>query len=110
METSTAIGWLVVAVGLVLGWFFFRLSGNVDKNQSELRADLQGQGARLDGDIRALREHVVYTATFEQHEKLEDVRYSALKQMHSALDDQLKIINGKIDTMMKEILKRNNGG
>ena len=96
METVEPIAWPVI-IGLfitvafaVIGWFLYRLNANVSTMVSTLKTDMQNMATRLDGDIKSIRESAVFKDVFEQHEKLEDIRYKSTERMHSVLAEQLK--------------------
>jgi len=110
---------LDAVVLLIIGWFFYRLSGSIgaiEKNakdrideakgaikicKEDVEEELKGITKRIDGDIRELRQTVLFSDVFKQHEKLEDIRYKALQQLQDTTQKQLDVINTKLDNIVK---------
>lgn len=128
VEAQDLVGWLLTISIAVIGWLIYRLTAAIKTNNDLLKAEIKtvkedaesdldkaktsykNMGSRLDGEIKSLRNTVVFTDVFAQHEKLENLRYTNIKQMYDGLSDQLGNINKKIDTLIEAALKRANGG
>ena len=128
VEAQDLVGWLLTISIAVIGWLIYRLTASVNRNNDLLkeeiktvkedaeadiekaRASYKNMGSRLDGEIKSLRNSVVFTDVFAQHEKLEDMREKNFQQMYNGVTNQLTAINGKIDTLIEAALKRTTGG
>ena len=109
------MGWVLTGLGLIMAWNQWRLNDiltvqaettkRLDDRISEeaLRTDkeltektteitkaISGVAHRIDGDVKSIRDSVIFKDVFEQHEKFEEARYDGTERIFRILEEQMK--------------------
>lgn len=89
----TLISLFLTAQFIVIGWFLFRLQVSMTRLDN-----------RLSGELKDMKDSVVFTDVFEQHEKIDETRYAALTRQLDQLGQANETNLGRIEKGMDRLV------